>query len=66
MRPRKTEKYKARFTIGGDVLEYYGDTASPAASLIEAKLLLNSVISDEKKGTRFLTIDTKDFFTNRT
>ena len=49
-------------TIGGDKLEYADDTASPAASLIETKLLLNSVISDAHKGARFLTMDLKDHF----
>ena len=38
VRPTKTEKYRVRLTIGGDVLEYFGDSASPAASLIETKL----------------------------
>jgi hypothetical protein len=61
-RPHKTEKYRVRLTIGGDVLDYFGSTASPAASLIETKLLLNSTISDSHLGARFCTIDIKDFF----
>jgi hypothetical protein len=61
-KPNKTEKYRVRLTIGGDVLDFLGDTASPAASLIETKLLLNSVISDCHKGAQFLTIDFKEFF----
>jgi len=36
--------------------------ASPVASLLETKLILNSVISDADKGARFLTADVKDFF----
>ena len=61
-RPLKTEKYRVRLTVGGDVLEYNKDSSSPAASLLEAKLLLNSVISDAFQGARFMTIDIKDFF----
>ena len=62
-RPLKSEKYRVRMTIGGDKLDYPDATASPTASLIETKLLLNSVISDHKKyGSRFCSIDIKDFF----
>ena len=61
-RPLKEEKYRVRMTIGGDKLEYQHETASPAASLIETKLLLNSVISNAKDGARFFTMDLKDFF----
>ena len=43
-RPLKEEKYRVRMTIGGDKLEYQHETPSPTASLIETKLLLNSVI----------------------
>ena len=42
----KTEKYRVRLTIGGDRLDCTFDTASPAASLLETKILVNSVISD--------------------
>ena len=62
IRPHKTEKYRVRLTIGGDVLEYLGDATSPAVSLIETKMILNSVISDAAKGARFMTIDIKDYF----
>ena len=61
-RPLKTEKHRVRMTIGGDKLEYTDETTSPTASLIETKLLINSVISDAKKGARFLTMDLKDHF----
>ena len=62
IKPHKEEKYRVRLTIGGDKLEYLSDSSSPAASLIETKLLLNSVISDSNKGARFMTLDIKDFF----
>lgn len=43
-------------------LEYIYDAGSPAASLIETKLILNSTISDAKKGASFMAADIKDFF----
>ena len=61
-RPLKKEKFRVRLTLGGDVLEYEGNASSPAASLLEAKLLLNSVISDAHLGAKFMSIDLKDFF----
>ena len=61
-RPDKEEKFRVCLTVGGDVLEYYGDASSPAASLLESKLLINGVISDAHHGARFLTLDIKDYF----
>ena len=43
-------------------LEYLDDAGSPAASLLETKLLVNSVISEEKQGAKFMSTDLKDFF----
>ena len=62
IRPLKTEKYRVRLTVGGDRLQYPDDTASPAATLLETKLLLNSTISQSSKNARFMTIDIKTFF----
>ena len=55
-------KWRVRIVVGGDKLTYSEDAASPAASLLETKLILNSVISDADRGARFLTADVKDFF----
>ena len=65
-RPLKTEKHRVRLTVGGDKLEYPKDASSPAANLLDAKLLINSTISDSHKGARFATIDIKDFFLQST
>ena len=62
IKQRKTEKHRVRLTIGGDVLDYFGDTSSPTASLIETKLILNSTISDSHLGARFMTLDIKAYF----
>ena len=44
------------------MLDYFGNKSSPAASLLEAKLLLNSVISVSHIGARFMSLDIKDHF----
>jgi hypothetical protein len=61
-RPLKSESYRVRLTVGGDKLPYEDDAGSPAASLLETKLLLNSTISDAEQGARFLCADLKDHF----
>ena len=65
-RPLKVEKHRVRLTVGGDNLEYPNDASSPEANLLDTKLILNSTISDCKKGARFVTIDIKDFFLQST
>ena len=65
-RPSKADPFRTRLTVGGDKLDFWGDSASPAASLLKTKLLLNSVISDAKWGARFVSIDIKDFFLQST
>ena len=62
MRPGKAEPYRIRMTVGGDRLDAYQDVRSPAISLVDTKLHLNSVISDAKDGARYCTGDLKDFF----
>lgn len=61
-RPLKDEPLSVRLTIGGDKLDYFGETAASTSSLLQAKLLINSVISDAHKGAHFLATDIKDFF----
>jgi hypothetical protein len=61
-RPLKSEPYRVRLTVGGDKLPYDDDSGSPAASLLETKLIINSTISDSRRGARFLSADLKDHF----
>ena len=37
-RPNKDDPYHTRLTIGGDKLDYYGNSTSPAASITKSKL----------------------------
>ena len=61
-RPLKSEPHRIRITVGGDRLTYPFDAGSPAANLLETKLLLNSTISDAHRGARFMSADLKNFF----
>ena len=61
-RPLKDEEWRIRIVVGGDKLTYDRDTGSPAANMLETKLLFNSVISDAKNGARFASMDLKDMF----
>jgi len=49
-------------TVGVDHLETYQDVHSPAVSTLDAKLQINSIISDTHKGDRYCTVDIQDFF----
>jgi hypothetical protein len=62
VRPGKSELYRIRMTVGGNLLDAYQDVRSPAVSLLDAKLHFNSVISDAHRGARYCTGDIKDFF----
>ena len=48
--------------VGGDKLEYDDDPTSPAAGLLDSKLLIDSTISDAHKGVLFMSMDLKDYF----
>jgi len=61
-RPLKDEEWRVRLVVGGDKLAYPDDPASPAANLLDTKLIINSTISDSNKGARFMTVDLKNFF----
>ena len=61
-RPLKSEPYRVRLVVGGDRLSYFDDAGAPAATMLETKILINSVISGAKDGARFMSVDLKDFF----
>ena len=62
--PLKDEKWRVCLVVGGDKLNHDNDSGSLAASLLETKLLINSVISDTSKGSRFMSLDLKGFLYN--
>ena len=61
-RPLKDEKWRTRIVVGGDKLVYADDVSAPTSSILETKILLNSIISDADDGAKFMSCDLKDFF----
>ena len=60
VRPKKKEKNRMRFTVGGDKIDYPGEVATPTADMLVTKSLFNSIIYT--KGARFMTIDISKFY----
>ena len=52
--------HRVRGTIGGDQIDFDGDTAAYTASMPTLKILLNAVVS--KPGAKFATADIKDYY----
>lgn len=63
--PLRPKPYCIRIVVGKDKLPYDFDAGLPAASLIETKLLINSLISEARKGACFFSTDVRDFFLPR-
>ena len=59
-RPQKADPYRIRFTVGGDRLDYDGDTYVDTSDLTTFKIAVNAVLS--KPGCRACTIDLSDFY----
>jgi CO/xanthine dehydrogenase FAD-binding subunit len=53
-------EYRTRITIGGNLINYPGDSGTPTADLPTVKLLFNSIISTPN--AKFMSIDIKDFY----
>ena len=53
-RPLKSEPWRVRLVVGGDKIDYFQDAGSPTTTILETKLLVNSVISDCHKGAKFM------------
>ena len=60
IRPEKAEKERTRFTVGGDIINYPGDVATPTAEMLVAKMLVNSVVSTP--GARCMCMDISNFY----
>ena len=63
-RPEKKERNRSRFVAGGNLLKgtYPGDTGTPTAEMLVAKILFNSVVSTRK--AKFMTMDISNFYLN--
>ena len=62
VRPLNDEQILVCITVGGERQTYPDDAGSPAANMMETKILINSTISDTKKGSRFMCANIKDHF----
>ena len=62
IRPQKSETHRVRLTAGSDKLDYPGDPSSPAVSLLNVKIHINSTISRAKHNARYMYIDIKNFY----
>ena len=60
-RPLKSEPFRFKLTLGGEILEYTENESFPEASLLESKILFNSTISDSLRGARFMSCYLKYF-----
>ena len=60
----KKETHRGRLTVSGDKLDYCGDPSSPAVSLLDIKIFVNSVISDTQKYDRYDIADIKYYYLN--
>jgi hypothetical protein len=60
IRTGKEEQKRVRITVGGDRLDYPGETSTDTASLDTTKLLINSVLSTP--GARMGAIDIPNFY----
>ena len=60
----KTEMNRVRLTVGGNKLTYNGNPSSLAISLMDLKIHLNSVISNDHKGACYLTEDIINYYLN--
>ena len=61
-RPIKPEPFRFRIILGGEILEYMGDAASPEESLSESELLFNSTVLDAHRGDRVSIMLSEPFF----
>ena len=60
----KTETHRVCLKVGSNKLTYYSDPSSSAISLLDLKIHINSVISDTRKGDRYLTADIINYYLN--
>ena len=59
IRPKQSETYRVCLTAGGKKLAYPVNLSSPAVSLLNVKIHINSTISRAKHNSRYMCIDIK-------
>ena len=61
-RPQKVQPRRVRHVVGGDRIDYPGDTRTKTSTVENVKILINSVLSTP--GARMMCMDLKDFYLN--
>jgi hypothetical protein len=56
----KTEKHRVRLTVGGDRLDYSGDTATSMADITTFKILINSTLSTTE--AKMMMMDINNYY----
>jgi hypothetical protein len=59
-KPDKTENHRVRLTVGGDRLDYSGDTATSTADITTFKILINSTLSTTK--AKMMMMDINNYY----
>jgi hypothetical protein len=59
-KPHKKEKERVRLTVGGDILDYYGDVATSTADITTFKILINSTLST--KDSAMMMMDIQNYY----
>jgi hypothetical protein len=62
IRPQKAEQRRVRLTLGGDRIDYPGETDTKNADLATSKCLWNSTISTD--AAMYMCADVKNFYLN--
>jgi hypothetical protein len=58
-KPNNMEKHRVRLTVGGDRLDYNGETATSTADIKTFKILINSTLST--KDAKMMMMDIKNY-----
>jgi hypothetical protein len=59
-KPHKTEKDRVRLTVGGDRLDYNGETATSTADITTFKILINNTLST--KNAKMMMMDINNYY----
>jgi hypothetical protein len=59
-KPNNIEKHRVRLTVGGDRLDYSGDTATSMADITTFKILINSTLSTND--AKMMMMDIKNYY----
>ena len=63
---QKSETHRVRLTAGGTKINYPGDQSSPAVSLLNLKIHINSTILRAKNNAKYMCIDINNFYLGTT